>query len=290
VKRSTIHLLTMRDAYGLRPLIQPVLDRGLKSSFGKQLDGVDQEAVLDATRELFAQREPLTFKELGAKLAGRWPDVDAQALSMVGRHRLGLVQVTPRGLWRTSGPVAHVPLQDWAAGGETAAFSAREMVRRYLAAFGPATVADVQMWSGLIRLKSVVSSMADELMPLAGPSDDQLWDLPGAPRPGALVPAPVRFLYDYDNLLLSHRDRSRFVTSEYLAREFAKQSTTPRLVLVDGRTSATWSNGMEGGMPTVRISPLRSLSKRERQDIRTEGAAVGTFLDGGDVNVVFGET
>jgi len=144
VMRSTIHLLTVRDAYGLRPLIQPVLDRGLQSSFRKRLDGVDQEAVLDASRELFADREPLTFKEIGARLAGRWPDIDAQALSMVARHRLDLVQVPPRGLWRTSGPIAHLPLQQWVDSDETAPFSAKKLVRRYLAAFGPATVADVQ--------------------------------------------------------------------------------------------------------------------------------------------------
>jgi len=290
VMRSTIHLLGVRDAYGLRPLVQPVLDRGLRSSFGKRLVGAEQEEVLDASVELFAQRKPLTFKEIGAKLAGRWPNVDANALSMVARHRLDLVQVPPRGLWRTSGPVAHLPLQYWAVSEESAPFSAEELVRRYLAAFGPASVADVQMWSGLTRLKSVVSSMVDELIPFAGPRNDQLWDLPDAPRPGALVPAPVRFLYDYDNLLLSHRDRSRFVTSEYRAQEFAKQATTPRLVLVDGQTSATWRIGVEGDRPTVRISLLRSLNTRERIAIRSEGAALGAFLEGGDVEVVFDET
>jgi len=97
-------------------------------------------------------------------------------------------------------------------------------------------------------------------------------------------------LYDYDNLLLSHRDRSRFLTSEYLAREFAKQATTPRLVLVDGRTSATWRTGVEGGRLTVRISPLRSLNTRERRDIGTEGADLGAFLHEGDADVAFDET
>ena len=290
VMRSTIHVLNARDAYGLRPLAQPVLDRGLASGFGKKLDGVDQEAVLEASVDMFRSNEPLTFKQIAVALADRWPDADPHALSMVARHRLELAQVPPRGLWRTSGPVAHLPLQAWAVGCETAPFSVEELARRYLAAFGPATVADLQVWSGLTRLKGVVESMADELLPFIGPANEQLWDLPDASRPGANVSAPVRFLYDYDNLLLSHRDRSRFTTSEYMDREFAKQATTPCLVLVDGMTSATWRLVQEAGNSEMRISPLRTMSSRERADVVAEGRALGGVLADVDMQVIFDES
>ena len=103
--RGTIHLVSARDCLPLRSLVQPVLDRGLRGSFGNQLAGVDPAAVATAGREL-VESEPMTFSQLGAALAERWPDHSPAALAQAVRAYVPLVQVPPRAVWGRAGPNA----------------------------------------------------------------------------------------------------------------------------------------------------------------------------------------
>ncbi|GAB2547977.1 winged helix DNA-binding domain-containing protein [Nocardia heshunensis] len=151
--RSTIHLVTPEDAAALRPLIQPVLDRDLHHNHlhGKPLADIDMTALEAAAAELLSEK-PRTNKDLGVLLGERWPECAPASLVYAARTRLPLVQVPPRGVWGRSGPIAHTTLSAWLDSEPTTTLSLDEMVLRYLAAFGPATVADVQTWSGLTRL------------------------------------------------------------------------------------------------------------------------------------------
>ena len=111
-------------------------------------------------------------------------------------------------------------------------------------------------------------------------SGRELFDLPDAPRPGPDVPAPPRFLYDFDNLLLSHADRTRVLSAEAAdAVRPAIQEPVSTFTL-DGFVAGTWRIEREKprGAATLRLRPIRPLSKRETADLTDEGAALLAFL------------
>jgi hypothetical protein len=160
------------------------------------------------------------------------------------------------------------------------------LVLRYLAAFGPATVRDVQTWSGLTKLTEVLDALRPGLRVFTTPEGFELFDLPDAPRPGPEVPAPVRFLYDFDNLMLSHADRRRVLgdpgDADYAAHGYpAEANLQPSSVLVDGLVAATWTVTRARGMATLAVRGLRPLTSAERTEIEAEGAALLAFLHPG---------
>ncbi|WP_162795497.1 DNA glycosylase AlkZ-like family protein, partial [Nonomuraea lactucae] len=176
-----------------------------------------------------------------------------------------------RGLWGRSGPIAHAPAEAWLAGRSAPAMTAAELVLRYLGAFGPATVKDVQTWSGLTRLAEVVEEL--DLVRFRDEDGRVLYDLPDAPRPDEDVPAPVRLMYDFDNLFLSHADRSRVITETGFAsmRGFMGTNVMPRLILVDGLSMGDWTVTRAKGVSTLTIhqwEPIASLAEVEAEGLR----------------------
>ncbi|WP_344591112.1 winged helix DNA-binding domain-containing protein [Actinomadura vinacea] len=248
--RGTLHLVSARDAAAIRPLIQPVLDRYLLSGRGGAIKNVDLEPVQDAARR-FLEEEPRTDKELRAMLAERWPDPELLAWAV--RLRLPLVQVPPRGIWGASGIARHTTLETWLGRPLDAEPSVDGLVLRYLAAFGPATVQDAQHWSGLTRLGEVVERLGAELVTFRDENGRTLYDLPGAPRPDPSVPAPVRYVPDFDNLLLSHADRARIITAEHRARVFTVNGIIRATVLVDGFVHGMWKMERKRRAVTLRV-------------------------------------
>ncbi len=275
--RSTIHLVTDADCLAWRETIAPVIDRSMRGAFGKRLAGIDRDTLLAAGRALTRER-PLTFAALGAALAGQFPERDPAALAQAIRAWVPLVQVPPRGLWGRSGPIAHLDAEAWRGAAVAPAPDPAGLVRRHLAAFGPATVRDIQTWSGLTRLRAVVERLRPELATFRDEEGQELFDLPDAPRPDADTPAPARFLYDFDNLLLSHADRRRVVTDDY-RRQTYPDNVQPQLVLLDGFTSADWQTARERGAATLTIRPFRPLVGAERDDLIAEGTRLLDFTD-----------
>lgn len=273
--RSTIHLVTADDALALRPLVAPVIERSTSGNFGKHLVGIDRAELAAAGREEL-EREPVIFSELGRRLARRWPDRDPASLAQGVRSSEALVQVPPRGLWGRSGAPAHTTAQHW-LGRPLAATTVDEMVLRYLTAFGPATVKDVQTWSGLTRLAEVVERLRSGLVTMRDDEGRELVDLPDAPRPTSDVPAPARLLYDYDNLLLSHADRSRVVTESYRRQVWA-DNYQPRLVLVDGMTDGAWTVDVGRETAVLTVEPFSRWSARDTAAVEREAADLLAFL------------
>ena len=186
--RNTVHLVDAGDYLGFRPLYQPLLARHLAGNFGKNLIGVDLTELAAVAADLLGQT-PLTRVELGARLAPRWPDHDPAALAYAASHLLPLVQVPPRGLWGEPNHRAAFMLADaWLVGRDPSASpdpaqAAEQLVLRYLAAYGPASVADAQAWSGLTRLREVTDRLGSRLRAFTGQDGAELLDLPDAPRP-----------------------------------------------------------------------------------------------------------
>ena len=237
--RGTIHLVSARDCLLLRPLLQPVLDRALSHTFGRQLAGADVPAVAETGRVL-AEQEPRTFAELGSLLAGTWPDHPPPALAQAVRALVPLVQVPPRAVWGRAGQARHTLAEAWLGRPLRRDASLAVLVERYLAAFGPATVRDVQAWSGLTRLAEVIEPMRPRLRTFRDSAGRELFDLPGAPRPDPGTPAPARLVPEFDNLILSHDDRTRIMSSGDRRRLFRLLSVFPGTVLLDGFVGGMW--------------------------------------------------
>jgi hypothetical protein len=250
--RGTIHLVSARDCLPLRRLLQPVLERGLRGTFGRQLAGADTAAVAAAGREL-VEATPMTFSQLGDALAEHWPGHPPAALAQAVRAHVPLVQVPPRAVWGRAGQSLHTSAEHWlgpAAQPDPDGLGARPeppglaglagLVMRYLGAFGPATARDVAAWSGLTGLRPVMDELRPFLVTFRDEEGAELFDLPSAPRPGGDVPAPVRLAAEFDNLLLAHADRSRVVSPGDLRRFYTINGIFPGAVLIDGFVAGIW--------------------------------------------------
>ncbi|MFM9371422.1 winged helix DNA-binding domain-containing protein [Streptomyces sp. Da 82-17] len=266
--RSTIHTHTAADALTLRPLAQPARDRELHA-FRKGLEGVDLRHLTEQAREL-VEEEPRTLKQLREALARTWPDADPQSLGIAARNTLALVQVTPRGLWRRSGQVALTTVEHWLGRAEGPVPEPDEVVLRYLAAFGPASVKDMQTWAGVTRLRPVFERLRPELVVFRDEHGVELFDLPDAPRPGPDAPAPVRLLPEYDNLLLSHADRTRVVPPAYKGRTWAGNRSY-NVFLADGFLAGVWRlDEPADGPAVITVEPFGTLARAQRAEVEAE--------------------
>ncbi|MDT0483022.1 MULTISPECIES: winged helix DNA-binding domain-containing protein [Streptomyces] len=288
--RSTIHTHTAEDCLTLRPLVQPARDREL-INFRKGLQGVDLDRLAVLAREL-VEAEPRTMKQLREALLTEWPDADPQALAIAARCKLPLVQVTPRGLWGRSGQVALTTAQHWL--GRPAEPTPTEptpsgstpdaTVLRYLAAFGPASVKDMQTWAGLTRLRDAFERLRPQLRIFRDENGVELFDLPDASRPAEDTPAPPRFLPEFDNLLLSHADRTRVVPKEYWGRSWQGNQAYCTL-LVDGFLAGVWK--LTGD--TLVVQPFDRLTKAQQKDVTAEGQRMlATLHPGTPYDIRFG--
>jgi hypothetical protein len=280
--RGTLHLVTADDALRLRPLVQPVLDGELArhQTLAPLLVGVDLDAVMAVAKPLLDER-PRTGPELRALMAERIPEHDPAALAFACRNRLALVQVPPRGLWGRGGQVTTTTAEAWLGRPLETEPSIDAAVLRYLAAFGPATVADVATWSRLTGFREVLERLRPQLRTFRDERGRELFDLPEAPRPDPDTPAPVRFLPEYDNVLLSHADRSRFVRPEN-QREVAAAFLERGLgrILSDGQVRAVWRLDREpgGGPEVLTVRTFDGVNGREAGAIEAEAGRLLAFL------------
>lgn len=274
--RGTIHLVTARDALALRPVIQPLLDRELRTNatYGPHLVDLDLNAVQKATRTLI-DAEPMTSARLRIALAERFPDREPGALAFAARCLVPMIQIPPRGLWGRSGQAVCTSAQSW-LGRDLPAADPAAVIRRYLAAFGPASVADVQAWSGLTRLREVVQAL--ELRTFVSEDGGELFDLPDAPLPDPETSAPIRFLPPWDNALLSYADRTRIISDEYrTTRINSVNGVVPGTILVDGTVRGSWKIQSAKDTATLLIEPFARLSKRHASAVQNEGARLLRF-------------
>lgn len=279
--RATIHLVTDRDALALSPVMRPVLRRTFSSQspFGRNLAGVDLDAVVAAGRALIEER-PRTRAELRALLAPGWPDRDAGSLAQAVTYLLPVTQVPPRGVWKRAGQAKWATIEAWLGRPLAADPSPEPVILRYLAAFGPATTSDIRTWCGLAGIKEVVERLRPGLRTYRDEEGRELLDLLDAPLPDPDTPAPVRFLPVYDNVLLSHADRSRIIRPEDRRRAIdAAYAGSFGTVLIDGFAGAAWRMARQAGRASLHIGLLDPLSEPDLDEVAEEGDRLLAFLE-----------
>jgi hypothetical protein len=276
--RGTVHLVTVRDALLLRPLVQVVIERSHNGAFGSRMGNADPRKLASAVRELLA-KEPLTARELGRRLVARGIGTDAEAIGNAVRVYVPLVQLPPRGVWGASGRARYAPIEDWTGRKLDSDPPIEDVVLRYLGAFGPAAVMDMQKWSGLTRLKDAFERLRPRLLTFRDEHGKELFDLPDAPRPAPDVPAPVRFLGEYDNVLLGHADRRRIIPEDFPWEAMLADGRFVSNLLVDGVLRATWWIERDGNRrATLALRPFRKLSRVDCEQVAAEARKLIDFV------------
>lgn len=276
--RGTVFLLSARDALKFRPLTQRILDNDIHTNTQHRvhLKGVDVGALGEAGRAVVADG-PLTQLEMRPLLEARFPGRDGAALAHGVRGLVPMVQVPPRGVWGKTGPPALTPLDDWVGEPLDPAPAIDAVILRYLAAFGPASTKDAQAWSGLTGLGEVLGRLRPRLRVFRSEQGVELFDLPDAPRPGADASVPVRILAPFDNMLLSHADRSRIIDADVKARIFTINGIVKSAVVVGGRVVASAYVSRQGATAILEVEPLRKIAKTNRTSVAAEGRRLLKF-------------
>ncbi|MFC4497596.1 winged helix DNA-binding domain-containing protein [Streptomyces ovatisporus] len=284
VMRGTVHLVSAADCLQLRALTRGIYERLMRTNYRRRLEGVDMWEVADAGLALLRE-QPRTARELARLLGERWPDHDSDALAQAPRALCDVVQIPPRGLWGVPGRPTYETIESWLGRPVSPEPDIESVVLRYLGAYGPASVLDAQTWSGLTRLGEVFERLRPQLRVFLSEGGRELFDLPEAPRPDPELPLPVRFVAEYDNLVLSHADRTRVIDDEARATIASRNGQVPGTILVDGRVRGTWKvQQPQKRVAVLTVTPFgRRLSGDEERALTAEGERLLSFaVHGGE--------
>jgi len=280
--RGTLHTVTARDFLRFRAALQPMLSAGWEGIARRRRGStpLDFTAVLAAVTDFLAGG-PRTFAEISAFLASRCPEVDVGTMRYAARMHLPMAQVPGDERWSFPGNPRFTLATEWLGRpiGPSGAGDIEELVMRYLGAFGPGTPADMQTWSGMTGLAEAFERLRDRLVSYGGKRGAELFDMPGVPLPGADIAAPVRFLPEFDNLLLAHRDRKRVIADEHRKAVYLPALRVAATVLVDGFVAATWSVERTKGGATLSVRPFEELSDGDRRAVTAEAERLLGFIE-----------
>jgi hypothetical protein len=266
VMRQTLHLVTPRDYAVIRaamsetnfPWESPVARRYAPAL--RALAAKGHLTTADALAHL-EQKHGLTG--LNARRAWR---AARQCAHLLHHHETALWKGRPEGRFvALDEPETYVPVEARA-----------EMLRRYLAAFGPATKRDIVAWSMMHvpEIGRALGVLEPELRRFRDEQGRELLDVRRAPLPDPETPAPVRFLPKWDNVLLSHSDRTRVLAEPYRRRVIGQNGDVAQTFLLDGFVAGTWR--VDGGR--VAVEPFAKLTRTARQAVDEERERLELFL------------
>jgi hypothetical protein len=277
--RGTLHLFSAADYVAHRRTLQPMLSRIAAGILRERAEGLDLEALVSAARDILAA-EPRTFNQMRPLLHAAFPHFDERALGYLARTEEPLVMIPTDDRWSFPGD-ARFGLADAWLDGPLADGDPGALFVRYLSAFGPASAADFQQWSGFQRAAPIVDAMRDRLTTFKHERGHELFDLPEAPRPSPESPAPVRFLPEFDNLLLSHADRTRVLPETYRRLVLgAKNGRIPATFLIDGLVAGAWRIDRKRGAAILGLTPFAPLAKGDAPALEQESEALLRFVEG----------
>jgi Winged helix DNA-binding domain len=274
--RGTLHLVSADDYLALAPALQPSLE-AMWRRYAPDADRADYERLVRAALEFCS--EPRTGPELRDFVAGLVGVEPTAAENIWWRIRTNapLLRVPPDGVWGGGPRVWIGTAEGWL--GRTPSANPAEatdlLVKRYLAGFGPARVADLCQWSGLPAAPMRAAIARAELRRFRDDQGRELLDVRRAPIPSADTPAPVRLLAMWDSTLLAYEDRTRVLPQEYRKVVIDKRGDVAQTILVDGRVAGIWR--VDGRR--VRLEPFAPLPRAVRREAEEEAARVEAFLD-----------
>lgn len=279
--RATLHLMTGDDYTAFRTTMQPMLDGALRV-LGDRAKGLDLQKVVPAARALL-QDGPRTFNEVRALLQEQFPDVNDRALGYAVRLCVPLVMVPTQDRWGFPRTSQFTLAGEWLDAGPASSAepveALDELVFKYLAAYGPASAADAQTWSGLASTGEALERLRPRLRVFTDDRGRELFDLPGAPRPGEDVPAPARFLPEFDSLVLAHADRRRVIADAHRPMLTTKNLRVRAVFLWDGFARGTWETEYKRKVATLRMRPFEPLPHAAIDELTAEGEALLRFLE-----------
>jgi hypothetical protein len=277
--RATLHLVSAADYLHFRSTFSPVLEDAAESITKKRAP-IDQERVLKVAREFIAEK-PRTFAEISAMLSAEMPDSDVGAMRYTVRTHIPMVQMPVAAGWSYPSTPAFTLADEWLGKPIPNHDHIRELVLRYLAAFGPATPADIQTWSyiPLPAIKEVLEALRPQLTVYRDEKKKELFDVAGAPIPGGDALVPIRFLPEFDNILLSHKLRTRVVADEHRKKVYLPALRVAATILVDGFVGGVWKIEKAKGAATLSIEPLVSVTKKQREEMEAEAEPLLHFVE-----------
>jgi hypothetical protein len=273
--RGTLHLVTKADYLRFRTTLSPVLEAGLRM-LKDRAKGLEPQKVIKAAEKILA-KEPLTFTEVRDALQKQFPAVNERALGFCTRMMVPLVMYPTGTRWGWPANARFTPAEDWLGAKLHAKPVPGELVVRYLEAFGPATPADFQTWSGLQKAKPHFDDL--DLEQFTDETGKTLYDVPDAPRPDPDTPASVRFLPEFDNLLLAYAKRDRIIADEHRPAVFTKNLRVKATYTVDGLVAGLWTAEKKRGVATLTLTPFGRTLKKTLAELEREGSALLRFLE-----------
>lgn len=267
--RCTLHLVSTKDYQALRSTFQPMLTAAMHGVLKHRAKDIDVELLKASARACLDDR-PQTFEELRAVLAQSYPDIDARALGFAVRTHLPVVQVPDQTRWGWPGAAPFAAAASWIGEPIAAASDPAGLVR---------SVRDAMMWSGMRELEPAFESLRPKLRVFRDEKGRELFDLPKAPRSPAGTPSPVRFLPDYDNLLLGHADRRRVISDDHRPRVATKNLRILPTFLVDGVVTGTWRIERKGSAAALILEPFVEIPRKSRAELAAEGKALVSFAE-----------
>ncbi len=277
--RATLHLMAASDYLRFRSTLQAAISRGVQSMLGDRLAGGEMDRMLALARRFFSD-EPRTFAELRVFLLTLDRTMDERAVAYAVRTHLPLVQVPTDARWGHPATADFAHAEAWLGTPVPEATDRLgELVLRYLAALGPATVADMQSWLGVPKLGPVLEQLEARLVRVRDERGKEHFDLPDAPRPPAGIVAPARFLPEFDNVIVARSDE-RFLAKQHRPLVFLSALRVRPTVLVDGVVAAAWGIARSKGTATLTVEPFASLAKGARAEVGAEAERLLAFTDG----------
>lgn len=276
--RSTLHLVTTRDYLRLRATLQPVMTAAWEAIFKELKGNFDVQKLVDLARPFLAEK-PRTFAEITAMLQEAMPGYEPGPLRYGVRTHLPLVQVPVKKQWSYPGNPQFALADQWLGQPIPTEEDLRSLTLRYLAAFGPARITDMQTWSGIGKLKEHFEELRPELVTYRDEQGVELFDLPEMPLPSADTPAPERFLPEFDNVLLSHSNRTRIVADAHRSRVYLPGLRVAATFLVDGFVAGVWKVEKAKGVATLIMQPFDTLPAGSRKALAEEAEALVRFIE-----------
>ncbi|MDE2952410.1 MAG: winged helix DNA-binding domain-containing protein [Chloroflexota bacterium] len=274
--RSTLHLVSAEDHQRFQSVIQPALLRGLRSFFGARGADLDIERLLSIAKPFLESNQP-SIGALRAHLQEHQPTLNKEAMAYAVRSCLPLVQIPPGGTWGAGTRATYTTAAKWLGRADSSDLT--NLFRRYLAAFGPADVMDFQTWTGMTRLKSQLAPALADLVVYQSENGPDLYDLPAATIAAPDSIAPLRFIPEYDNILIAHRDRSRILPDAHRKKVFLSAGRVIGAVLIDGFVGATWKVKKDKNSLRLFVTLFEAKPKACLRALEEEGNRLLRFFD-----------